>query len=306
MCPRPADLRRPLLICGPTASGKSELAIRIAERDGGLVINADAAQVYACWRILTARPGAAELARAPHALFGHVSCGAVYSVGAWLRDLKPVLQDAAARGLRAVIVGGTGLYFRALTEGLAEIPPVPADVRSRSGRILATDGPERLRSDLADRDPETLAGLDARNPRRLQRAWEVLEATGRGLADWQRSTPRPLLAVDDCAPFLLDPPGSLLKSTIQARFEKMLEDGALDEARAFRAAGFDPETPAGRVIGARELFDCLDGRLGLDEATNATVTATCRFAKRQRTWLRGHMGDWHRLTAPSPDAIPPD
>lgn len=297
--------RRTVLICGPTAAGKSELALRIAERDGGVVINADAAQVYACWRVLTARPDAAELARAAHMLFGHVPCSTIYSVGAWLREIAPVLNGAKDDGVRAIVVGGTGLYFRALTEGLVEIPQIPPDVRKRSEQVLATDGPERLRADLAAHDPATLAGIDARNPMRLQRAWDVLTATGRGLSDWHRSTPAPLLTAGDCERIVIHPDKSLLNNAISARLHNMIEAGAVDEARAFRAAGHDTASPAGRVIGARALFAFIDGHIGLDAALDAAVMETRQFAKRQRTWLRGHMSDWRWLADPSSAAIPP-
>jgi tRNA dimethylallyltransferase len=187
---------RPVVIAGPTASGKSALALAIAERDGGWVINADALQVYACWRVLTARPAEADLARVPHRLYGHVDCRTRHSVGAWLREVAGALEDARACGARPVIVGGTGLYLGALTSGLAEISPVPAEVRSRSAALLRTGGLEALLADLRREDPATLARIDRSNPMRVRRAWEVRRATGRGLAEWQDAPAPPLLPAD--------------------------------------------------------------------------------------------------------------
>lgn len=293
---------RPVLIAGPTASGKSALALALAERDGGLVINADAAQVYACWRVLTARPGPEDLARAPHELYGHVSCAVRFSVGAWLGDAAAAIAEAQARGLRPIVVGGTGLYLTNLTEGLAAIPAIPADLR-RSAEALPLAA---LLETLARDDPETFARIDRRNPVRVQRAWEVLAATGRGLADWHRATPPPVLDPDRCLRYVLDPDISALNATIGTRFRAMLEAGALDECRAFLRAGHDPGTPAGRVLGAPPLFAHLAGTLTLDAAIALSVTATRRFAKRQRTWLRSRMPGWTRIPPDALAAIPPD
>jgi len=295
--------RRPVLIAGPTASGKSALALALAERDGGCVINADASQVYACWRVLTARPDDAELARAPHELYGHVACTARYSVGDWLRDVAPAIDRARSAGLRPIVVGGTGLYFQALTNGLAEIPEVPRELRARSQAMLDAGGLDRMAAAL---DPETHARIDPRNPRRVQRAWEVLAATGRGLASWQDAPRHPLVAADAAVRIVLGPDISKLNNNIMSRFHAMMEAGALDEVRAFLAVGFDRRTPAGRVLGAPQLIAYLRGERDLDAAVAAAVTATRQFAKRQRTWFRNRMADWPRLV-PSPgalDAIP--
>ncbi len=283
------DGSRPVLIAGPTASGKSALAMQIAARFGGQVINADALQVYADWRVLTARPSARDEARLPHRLYGHVPGARAYSVGAWLRDLAPLLRA----GPLPVIVGGTGLYFTALTEGLADIPPVPAAVRAQAERLLAERGPEAL---LAGIDPGTLARIDRRNPARVQRAWEVQRATGRGLAAWQDETPAPLLALSDCVPILLEADRDWLNRRIETRFRRMLEAGALDEARANRD-GWSAARPSARAIGAAELMACLDGRLSLEEARQRATTATRQYARRQRQWFRARMRRWHRLRA---------
>ncbi len=287
-----AARKRPVIIAGPTASGKSALALDIAERDGGCVINADALQVYDCWRVLSARPSDAELARAPHRLYGHVGSETRYSVGQWLRDMAEVLDETAQRGWRPVIVGGTGLYLSALTEGLAEIPAIPQEVRGRSEEMLRGGGIEAMRAVLAREDPQTHARIDLANPMRVQRAWEVLTATGRGLAAWQAGGARPVLPGADAIRILIMPETSILNKSIERRFHAMIEEGALDEVRAVLAAGWHPERPSSRALGARELVAHLRGEMTLDAAVAAAVTATRQFAKRQRTWFRGRMADW--------------
>jgi len=289
--PDSLDPDRPVLIAGPTASGKSALARAIAGARGGMIVNADALQVYGCWRVLTARPTPAEEAALPHRLYGHVAAGEIYSVGAWLRDLRAVL--VAGPGMRPIVVGGTGLYFAALTEGLAEIPPVPAGVRAEARAL----GAAALRADLARVDPQSFARIDTRNPVRVQRAWEVWRATGRGLADWQADTPPPLMPLGTVQPLLLELPAEALARRIARRFRAMLAGGALDEVRARLAAGWDPSLPSSQAIGARELVAHLRGECTLDEAETAAVTATRQYAKRQRSWFRARMGGWRRVPA---------
>jgi len=284
----PPDLSpdRPVLIAGPTASGKSALAMEIAARDGGIVVNADASQVFANWRVLTARPSAADEAAVPHRLFGHVPGDSPYSVGHWLRDVAPLLG-----GQRPIIVGGTGLYFTALTEGLAEIPETPPEIRAEADEIRLAGGLDRM---LADLDAATLARIDRQNPMRVQRAWEVQRATGRSIAAWQADTPPPLLPLAQAQPLVIDAPKDWLNDRIARRFDMMLAEGALDEARA-NLAGWDPALPSARAIGAPELIAHLKGELSLDEAREAATIATRQYAKRQRTWFRNRMGDWPRL-----------
>lgn len=282
-----------LLIAGPTASGKSALALAVAARDGGMVINADASQVYACWRVLTARPSDADLARAPHRLYGHVACTVRYSTGAWLRDVAAALDEAHALGLRPIVVGGTGLYFAALTEGLAEIPEIPAAVRARSMALLAEGRVGAMLDDLAREDPETFARIDRDNPMRVQRAWDVLEATGRGLGDWHRTTAAPLLG--DADRVVVEPEIASLSNAIESRFRVMVEHGALDEARAFLGAGVDPSLPSARMLGAPPLMAYLRGETSLDQAVTDSVVATRQYAKRQRTWMRSRMAEWTRV-----------
>lgn len=282
---RTIDPRRPVLIAGPTGSGKSGLALAIAEAQGGVVVNADALQVYDAWPILTARPGPRDLARAPHALFGHVPAEAAYSAGDWLRDLRPWLSGPD----RPIIVGGTGLYFVALTEGLAEIPPVPPEVRAE-GDALDLD---RL---VADLDPRTGARIDLKNRARVQRAWEVMRATGRSIADWQDDTPPPALPAHDATALCLSAPPDWLTPRIAARFDAMLAAGALDEARAMRPS-WNPALQSSRAIGAAELIAHLDGALTLDEARSRAVIATRQYAKRQRTFFRARLEGWRRIAA---------
>ncbi|MCL3880690.1 tRNA (adenosine(37)-N6)-dimethylallyltransferase MiaA [Marivita sp. GX14005] len=283
------DPARPVLIAGPTASGKSELALRIAEAQGGVILNADAIQVYEDWRVLTARPSRADEARAPHALYGHVPGHLPYSVGDWLRDLEPYLAGPE----RPIIVGGTGLYFTALTEGLAQIPQTPAHLREEAMARIARDGHESL---IAALDPDTRGRIDLANPMRVQRAWEVHEATGRGLAEWQDATPPPLLPLGEAQAFVVDAPKDWLTPRIAARFARMIDGGALDEARANRE-GWHPALPSAKAIGAAELMAVLDGEMALDAAAERVTILTRQFAKRQRTWFRARMRDWQRVSA---------
>lgn len=278
---------RPVLIAGPTASGKSQLAAEIVRRGGGVIVNADALQVYGCWRILSARPTREEEAALPHRLYGHVGRDDPYSTGHWLRDVTVV----SANGERPVIVGGTGLYFHALTEGFAPIPAVPGAVRAEADNLLATEGLPRLVREL---DAETAARIDLRNPARVQRAWEVLKATGRGLADWQADTPAPLLALSDVEALVLDPDRDWLGRRIDNRFDKMMEEGALDEVRA-ELPFWQPDRPASQAIGAAELMSHLAGEISLSEAVRLAKIATHQYAKRQRTWFRNRMKGWRRI-----------
>jgi tRNA dimethylallyltransferase len=278
----------PVLIAGPTASGKSALAMELAARDCRLIINADALQVYANWRILTARPSPTDEAALPHALYGHVARDQPYSVGHWLRDLAPLLTRPL------VIVGGTGLNFNALTRGLAEVPDVPAAIRSEADARRASDGPAAL---LAELDAETATRIDRQNPVRIQRAWEVLRATGRGLAAWQDATPAPLLPLSQAEALVLVPAVDWLNTRIDLRFQQMLADGALDEARA-NLPDWDPKRPSSKAIGAPELITHLNGLLSLKDAAAAATLASRQYAKRQRTWFRSNMKAWRQLSLP--------
>ncbi|MEQ8365616.1 MAG: tRNA (adenosine(37)-N6)-dimethylallyltransferase MiaA [Roseicyclus sp.] len=280
---------KPVLIAGPTASGKTALALRIAAAGGGIIVNADALQVYDGWRVLTARPGPEDEMQAPHALYGHVPFEAEYSVGDWLRAVAPLLNGPQ----RPIIVGGTGLYFRALTEGLADIPPVPQDIRAQAD---ARD-PDDLLCDLIREDPVIAARIDRQNPARVRRAWEVLRGTGKPLSTWQAETAPPALPLRDATALVLDADRDWLNDRITRRFDHMLEHGALDEARAnlprwSRAGG------AAKAIGAPELIAHLRGEMSLAAARDAAIIASRQYAKRQRTWFRARMGEWTQIRLP--------
>ncbi|WP_126977220.1 tRNA (adenosine(37)-N6)-dimethylallyltransferase MiaA [Frigidibacter oleivorans] len=278
---------RPVVIAGATASGKSALALAIAEARGGAIVNADALQVWSCWRLLSARPSPAEEARAPHRLYGHLSPGAEYSVGHWLREVAPLL---AGRD-RPIVVGGTGLYLTALTAGLAEIPPVPPELRAEADARLAAEGTAGM---LAEIDPDTLARIDRLNPARVQRAWEVQRATGRGLAFWQDRTPPPLLPEAGATCLLLDARPDWLAARIDRRFDAMLAGGALDEVAAMLPA-WDPAALWAKAIGAPELVAHLRGEIPLAVARDRAQAASRQYAKRQRTWFRARMRGWRRV-----------
>ncbi|MGI1661793.1 tRNA (adenosine(37)-N6)-dimethylallyltransferase MiaA [Palleronia sp. KMU-117] len=273
----------PVLIAGPTASGKSDLALAIAEAQGGRVINADALQVFSDWRILTARPDDDDIVRAPHALYGHVPGDRPYSVGHWLRDAAPFLH-----GERPIVVGGTGLYFTALTQGLAQIPPTPPALRAEADARRAAGGIAAL---LAELDPESAARIDRANPMRVQRAWEVLRATGEGIARWQDRTGPPLLPLGGVTAIVLSPDRNALAARIDRRFQAMLGAGLMDEV-ARNAPGFAPDLPSSKAIGAADLVSCHRGEITLDEAGARLCTLTRQYAKRQRTWFRSRMAEW--------------
>ncbi len=274
-----------MLIAGPTASGKSALAMEIAARDGRLIVNADALQVYDCWRLLSARPSAADEAALPHALYGHVGGEEMYSTGRWLREVRGLLDRPV------VIVGGTGLNFSALTEGLADIPAVPPPVRAEADARVAAEGFDGL---LAELDHATAARIDRQNGARIQRAWEVLRATGRGLAAWQQETPPPVLPRSQTEALVLRPAVDWLDARIARRFHSMLAAGALEEARA-ALSGWDARRPSSKAIGAPELIAHLQGKSTLCDATAAAILQSRRYAKRQRTWFRSRMADWREF-----------
>lgn len=289
---------KPILIAGPTASGKSALAIALAQATGGRVINADSQQVYADWQVLTARPSPEEIAEAPHMLYGHIALDQPYSVGHWLGEVSALLD-----GPPAIVVGGTGLYFKALTQGLAPIPIVPDEIRASGETELERLGLAEFTAALAIRDPETVASLDRENPRRVLRAWEVLEATGTGLAAWRARTPPPAIPLADCVPIALTPDREALYARCDARFETMMAAGAVEEASAVLARNYPPEAPGLKAVGAGALFDWLNGVCTRDDAVERAKMETRRYAKRQLTWIRNQMGDWHHFVEPSADAV---
>jgi len=283
------DPDRHLLIAGPTASGKSALALAVARAQGGTIVNADALQVWSCWRVLTARPSAAEEALAPHALYGHVGPEHGYSVGEWLREVAALMDDG-----RLIVVGGTGLYLTALTRGLAEIPPVPGEIRAEGDALLRREG--GLARMIAGLDAPTAEGIDLRNPARVQRAWEVLQATGRGLRDWQAEMPPPLMPEGRSQRLVLQADPAWLARRIARRFEAMLREGALEEVRAMLPL-WDPTRQWARAIGAPELVAHLEGQMDLRAACEAATVSTRQYAKSQRIWFRGRMRDWQAWPA---------
>ncbi|MEM9144683.1 MAG: tRNA (adenosine(37)-N6)-dimethylallyltransferase MiaA [Pseudomonadota bacterium] len=285
-----------VLLAGPTASGKSKLALAFAEKTQAIVVNADSQQVYDGWQVLSARPGPEDLARAEHRLYGHVPLEADYSAGAWLRDCRSVLAEAEGRAI--IVVGGTGLYFKALTEGIAPIPLVPAALRRRGEAELEALGLGAFAEALAARDPATAAVLDMANPARVLRAWEVLEHTGYGLASWRARTEPALLPRAACRALCLAPPREWLYARCEARFDAMMAAGALEEVRAVQARGLAPSSPGLKALGAPELAAYLGGHASLEEAVAAAKTATRRYAKRQLTWGRNQMAAWQQIEMP--------
>lgn len=284
------------LIAGPTASGKSALALRLAGQVGAEIINADALQLYADLRLLTARPSPEEEAQAPHHLFGVVDAAEGWSVGRWLRAALVLIDEIAARGRPVVIVGGTGLYFRALTHGLAEVPDTPADVRRAAAAEFEAMGEAAFRQRLAAADPAAEARISPADRQRLTRAWEVYAATGTSLSDWQARTD-PALAPGTWSAVALDPPREALFARCDARLEAMVRQGALDEVAALAARNLDPNLPAMKAVGYRELAAALRGQLELSEGLCEAQRETRRYAKRQATWLRGQMADWPKIDA---------
>jgi tRNA dimethylallyltransferase len=286
------SLRRPILIAGPTASGKSGLALALAERLGGTVINADSMQVYRELRILTARPTPEDEARAPHILYGFVRGAEAYSAGRYAADAARAIADAQGAGRVPIVVGGTGLYFKALLEGLSPIPVADPKVRAFWRGEAARRPAVELHALLKERDPETAARLMPTDPQRIVRALEVLESTGRSLAAWQRKPGRPVLAEADVVRLLLLPERAGHGALIDRRFEAMLGAGVLEEVRGLLALGLSTELPIMRAHGVPALAAHIRGTLTLEEAAAAAKSDTRRYAKRQLTWLRRNMIAW--------------
>ena len=286
---------KPILIAGPTASGKSSFAIEIAEKTGGAIINADAQQVYSGWNILTARPPEQDLLRCQHYMYGHVAMDQPYSVGTWLREIEQQLKHCAKHGERPIIVGGTGLYFTALTQGLADIPQIPASVRQQADQMVQEQGRNIFAERLKVSDPDTYAKIDIQNPMRTQRAWEVFTATGIGLSKWQSNQKAPLIPESHAHLISLTSDTDWLNARIDKRFDLMIDQGALDECRIAMDNWWDETLPSCKAIGAKELILHLKGDLSLTDAVEAAKLQSRRYAKRQRTWFRSHMKDWRDL-----------
>lgn len=284
------------LIAGPTASGKSALALRLAKLSGGEIVNADSMQLYRDLRLLSARPSPEEEAQARHHLFGVADAADGWSVGRWLRAAMETIADIQARGADAIVVGGTGLYFNALTEGLAEIPTVPDDARAAAEADYASAGEAAFRARLASVDPAAEARIAAADRQRLVRAMAVNVVTGVSLTDWQARS-EPALAPGSWRAVALEPDRATLYARCDARLGAMVEHGALEEVRALVARGLDPNLPAMKAVGVREFAAHLSGEATLAEALEAAQRETRRYAKRQLTWMRGRMAGWARVTA---------
>jgi tRNA dimethylallyltransferase len=290
-----ADAKRAVLIAGPTASGKSALALALAEERAGVIVNADSMQVYGDLRILTARPSESDERAAPHRLYGHVDGAQNYSVGRYLRDAATVLKESWRAGRLPIVVGGTGLYFKALLEGLSEIPPVPGNVRDEVRREAERSSPGDMHARLAACDPQSAERLQPADALRVQRALEVYRATGRPLASFRGSkTPGPLAGATAVKLFLA-PDRETTRARIDARFLAMLRDGALDEVG--RLCARDPMLPIMRAHGVPALLAHLRDEISLEEAIAIGQADTRRYAKRQLTWFRHQMPGWTWVAA---------
>ena len=281
-----------MLIAGPTASGKSALALELAQNVGGVIINTDSMQVYRDLRVITARPTAEEEARAPHRLYGHVDASVNYSAGVWVADAAKVLSEARAEGRLPIFVGGSGLYFRALTHGLSAVPPIPPEVREAVRARLEHDGVEALHAELARWDPVSAERLKPRDRTRIARALEVIEATGRALTDWHREGLPPLLPRSEFSAIFLAPERDQLYARIDARFDAMLAAGALEEVAALAARRLDPLLPAMKAHGVPALIRHLHGEITRDHAAEISRADTRHYAKRQFTWFRHQLPEF--------------
>lgn len=284
--------RRAVLIAGPTASGKSALALELAQKAGGIVINADSMQVYRDLLILTARPTPEEEAAVPHRLYGYVDAVVNFSAGAYVADAAQVFAEAHARGLLPIFVGGSGLYFKALTRGLSAVPAIPAEIRENVRARLLRDGVEALHAELARRDPAYAGRLKPRDRSRIARALEVIEATGRSLLDWHREGLPALLPQGQFHALFLAPGRDALYARIDARFDAMLAAGALDEVKLLAARHLDPLLPAMKAHGVPPLIRHLAGELTLEEAATIGRADTRHYAKRQFTWFRHQLPEF--------------
>jgi tRNA dimethylallyltransferase len=294
---------RAVLIAGPTASGKSALALRLAERLGGVIVNADSMQVYRDLHIITARPGAEDEARVPHRLYGHVDAAENYSVGRWCADARAMLDEARRAGRVPILVGGTGLYFKALTQGLSAVPPTPPEIRSAVRARIDAEGVAALHAELVRRDPATGTRLRPGDSMRVARALEVLESTGRSLTDWHRAGMPAVLDPQQATKVFLAPERAELHRRINARFDAMLAAGALDEVRALDARGLDPLLPAMKAHGVPWLRRHVAGEISLAEAAEGGKMDTRRYTKRQATWFRNQMPDWTWVAPENAEAL---
>jgi tRNA dimethylallyltransferase len=291
-----------LLIAGPTASGKSALAIRLAKARNGVVINADSMQVYAPLRILTARPTPAEASLVPHLLFGHVPPEADYSVAAWLQDAAQALAMCRENGQLPIFVGGTGLYFRALLDGLSDIPPVPPEIRARVRALAQSIPAQELHQRLAACDPEAASSLRPSDPQRIARALEVFEATGRSIRHFQGPRHGAIVARDHAVTVFLAPDRAVLRARIDARFDTMMQEGALKEVEALQARALDPALPVMRAHGVPGLLAALRGEISFAEAIEKGKADTRHYARRQHTWFRHQLPEFEWIAPQDAEA----
>lgn len=295
---REGRLRNAILIAGPTASGKSAAALALAERFGGAIVNTDSMQGYAVLDVLTARPTAADLARAPHHLYGHVHPSTPYSTGAWLRDVNRLIDEGRLADRVPIFTGGTGLYFAALLDGLSEMPAIPPHIRERWRYKLAEEGSLKLHRLLMREDAETAMQLKPTDGQRIVRALEVLDSSGRSIRDWQATRGQPLVDRGSARLFVVEPERSALVGRIETRFDRMLDLGAREEVREIMRLELDPGLPAMKAIGVRELAAAAAGEISEGEAILRAKIATRQYAKRQMTWFRNQFGpQWKRVEA---------
>ncbi len=301
-----SEIEPVLIIAGPTASGKSALALDAAGEFAGTVINADSMQIYGELRVLTARPTDDDEARVPHRLFGTLSVTEACSAGRWLQMAWAEIEAARAAVRLPIVVGGTGLYLKALTDGLAPIPDIPEGISTEARRLQTRLGGEAFRAELAKVDAEAASRLPAGDSQRLIRAFEVVRATGRPLADWQREGTGGPAADARFATIVLAPPRDALYAAVDARLEAMIGKGALDEVAALERLGLDPGLPAAKAVGVPELRRHLRGEITLDEALDAAKRASRNFAKRQHTWLRHQMAGALVVSAQYSESLRPE
>lgn len=283
---------RAVLIAGPTASGKSALALAVAESLGGVIVNADSMQVYRDLRVITARPTADDEARAPHKLYGFVDAAENYSVGRWCRDVEEALAEIGKQGRVPILVGGTGLYFKALMSGLAAVPPIPADIRAGVRGRLQHESAPTLHAELMRLDPATAQRITANDRSRISRALEVVLATGRALSDWHREGLPPLIDPARAAKVFITCERKELVRRIEARFDTMMRSTVLEEVRRLAERKLDPALPAMKAHGVPWLIRHLNGEISREDAIAGAVMDTRRYAKRQLTWFRNQMKDW--------------